>query len=369
MLKSPAHQLLNFMEKFNSEIKEAAVVCLKKQIPFCVYSLPGEDSKVVFFANPSGKIPGADRRFFIGKWLSTSEAFIFIYDEWSEREVIENGDKVRNKSKSSLPLSLGSSISKEEYIERLTMLVEEIRHKDVQKVVFSRVKEVRSDRSPEDCVNIAEKVFRTYPNAFRSFYFTQETGVWLGATPELILNYDKTDGKVETFAIAGTRNISCGDEPWDNKNIEEQKIVARYIAEKLQKSGYVINGEETFNIKAGDIQHIATRIQASPKVHMSDNYGYRLLDSLNPTPALCGFPKEEAMEIISRYENYERDCYGGVIGVENSRRLVSYVNLRCAEMSETDTRLYAGGGILRDSDVEQEWEETERKLQTIGNFL
>ena len=96
----------------------------------------------------------------------------------------------------------------------------------------------------------------------------------------------------------------------------------------------------------------------------------RVLDKLHPTPAICGVPMEEAREFIVANEGYDRSYYSGIVGLldaDNGTEL--YVNLRCMQIGSEYARLYAGGGILSSSEVDEEWEETERKLATMRKIL
>ena len=93
-----------------------------------------------------------------------------------------------------------------------------------------------------------------------------------------------------------------------------------------------------------------------------------ILQALHPTPAVCGLPKEDAFRFILSHEGYDRSYYAGFFGRwEPEGKTALYVNLRCMQCGEgaEKIRLYAGGGILPASVCEEEWMETERKLQTM----
>ena len=79
-------------------------------------------------------------------------------------------------------------------------------------------------------------------------------------------------------------------------------------------------------------------------------------------------PKEDAFRFILSHEGYDRSYYAGFFGRwEPEGKTALYVNLRCMQCGEgaEKIRLYAGGGILPASVCEEEWMETERKLQTM----
>jgi len=128
-------------------------------------------------------------------------------------------------------------------------------------------------------------------------------------------------------------------------------------------------------------------------VHLRSDFTFRLNDDecvgdvlqlLHPTPAVCGLPKQEAYDFILRNEHTPRLYYSGFMGPLNLKSQTSnlksqtsnlkseshlYVSLRCMQITDTQYRLYAGGGLLKDSIEEQEWMETEAKMETMRRVL
>lgn len=203
-----------------------------------------------------------------------------------------------------------------------------------------------------------------YPDAFVFLFSTPESGTWIGATPELLLS--NHDMEMRTMALAGTRPANSVGH-WDEKNIREQAVVTDYI-----KRCFSINGLETTvkgptTVLAGPVEHLRTEISAlTPET--TDILA--LLDALAPTPALCGMPRELAAETIARCETYQRGYYGGFCGPwHGSEDFGLYVILRCARLSPEATCLFAGGGIMPDSDPVSEWNETEAKLSTLSTIF
>ncbi len=113
---------------------------------------------------------------------------------------------------------------------------------------------------------------------------------------------------------------------------------------------------------------------------------HRLLDLINPTPALCGTPLEAALEDIRDFEHHTRGCYGGFVGIRHYRPspanddggsispggFRSFVNLRSARISSLPGgyfEILAGGGLLQGSDPASEWAETESKASRLLSIL
>ncbi len=202
-----------------------------------------------------------------------------------------------------------------------------------------------------------------YPSAFVFLFFTPQSGCWIGASPELLLK--KSASLISTVALAGTRSVDSPG-PWDQKNIEEQRVVSEYICEVLDR--YCVNVEcsDTYTAKAGPVEHIKNDISGILPSGNEVSVLTELLSDLSPTPALCGYPKREALEIISVNENFSRAYYGGFCGPVNEVGDFSfYVNLRSMWVRHDKTALFVGGGITRFSTPEAEWQETEKKKTTL----
>lgn len=208
-----------------------------------------------------------------------------------------------------------------------------------------------------------------YPSAFVFLFKLNNSQIWMGASPEVLLIRDGEKGF--TMSLAGTR-LSDTDGEWDDKNVEEQQIVTKYIADTLGSLGISTAPEETFTLKAGPVEHICTPVVANFETITSSTTPPRnltpgmILGKLAPTPALCGYPRREAMEVISKSEKFERAFYGGYCGLTFSDSSYAlFVNLRSMRVEADKCALYAGGGITLKSQPDAEWEETERKLSTI----
>jgi len=204
-----------------------------------------------------------------------------------------------------------------------------------------------------------------YPDAFVYLCHTPLTGTWFGSTPELLLAGEK--GSWQTVALAGTRRIKDSESGWDAKNIREQQVVTAYLEKQLRIKNLIGSISEPYTVRAGQLMHIKTdfRFQMPEQGRVGD-----LLDFLHPTPAVCGYPKTEAYRLILAHEGYDRAYYSGFTGPLNIEGKTDlYVNLRCASMNGENLVLYAGGGLMPDSELKSEWEETEVKLQTMLSLI
>ncbi|WP_163273792.1 isochorismate synthase [Dysgonomonas sp. 511] len=250
----------------------------------------------------------------------------------------------------------------EEYKYIYTKFHNALKSGRLRKLVLSRTYD-----TPKEENFSAGNAFRTacdkYPANFVFLSNTPETGAWMGISPELLVAQHGDTYK--TVALAGTKQAGSGD--WDDKNLEEQQIVVDYMQQQISAIGCDMQTSDTFTAQAGYVEHLKTKFS----FRLKD--GHRigdLLHLLHPSPAVCGFPKEEAFAFINENESYDRRYYSGFVGslgMDGGSRL--YVNLRCMQIGSDILRLYAGGGILPTSGLEKEWEETENKLQTIRKIV
>lgn len=235
----------------------------------------------------------------------------------------------------------------------------------LKKVVVTRCKE-KALKSVE-ITSIFKNLEAKYKNACCYCWFHPKVGLWLGATPErfLSLNY-KT---LQTMSLAGTQSYKPNSSiVWSNKELEEQQIVTNFIAEKLLKVTENIEIDETKTVRAGMLVHLQTKIQAS----ITEDVTLKsLIDTLHPTPAVCGMPREDAQKFISTFEDYDREYYTGFFGKisDSSRSASLFVNLRCMQLKKQTALIYVGGGITSDSIPEKEFLETSKKAQTLLSIL
>jgi len=207
-----------------------------------------------------------------------------------------------------------------------------------------------------------QKLVEKYENAFSYLFSIPGIGTWCGATPEMLI--DALGKKINLVSLAGTKTQS---QEWTDKEREEQLFVTEYIKNQLIKNGcQKISVEEPETIKAGAVEHLKTNISAE----LNDPQQlYSLVSVLHPTPAVGGFPKNAAIELILEKESYDRKYYTGFLGPVTSNQTKLFVNLRCLESLGDSVCLYLGAGITAASDPDAEWEETKLKAKTLLSVL
>jgi len=250
-------------------------------------------------------------------------------------------------------------ISKEEYLNRLQQLIESLKNAELQKLVFSR--QYLQEMASFSIGTFLKKLRSSYPTSFIYALNSERFGLWLGASPELLLERRKDQYK--TTSLAGTRALGKGE--WTIKEIEEQQMVTDFIIEVLNEKecqNIDVSGPET--VGAGPVEHLKTSI-----TFQSTSSVLELLNSLSPTPAVCGIPREASKEYILEHEAHDRQLYTGLIGYHSKERSDLFVNLRCMKGLKKAVLLYLGGGITSRSNAVDEWEETNLKAKTMLDLL
>jgi isochorismate synthase len=239
-----------------------------------------------------------------------------------------------------------------------------------KKVVLSRKEIIETDNF--DCETVFKKLLSNYPTAFNYCFFHPKIGLWLGATPEQFLKVN--EGEIKTVALAGTQ-IFNGTENvvWETKEKAEQQFVTDFITNSLKDYTSEVTVSEPYTAKAGNILHIKTDITAK----LRDKKDLKnVIQTLHPTPAVCGLPKTTSEAFIIDNEGYNRDYYSGFLGELNldlatfrTEQSDLFVNLRCMKIIGNFAELFIGCGITSDSNPEKEFLETVNKSITMKKVL
>jgi isochorismate synthase len=268
------------------------------------------------------------------------------------------------QSNSAIPVE----IQHDEYIKQIDFIIDQIHQGNFEKVVLSRVKVVDGSYR-EKLAELFEKLCTSYPNAF-VYIFNIKTELWIGATPEPLLN--SADGIMNTVSLAGTKpftqqNLNIG--AWNSKERLEHEYVTRYITKVLSKFNLKnVELEGPYIRKAGNLLHIRADFSFSSN-ELNDRLG-DFISQLHPTPAVCGMPRNTSLKLITDIEKHRRDFYTGFlgpVGIQDSLWL--FVNLRCMKVLPEHLALFVGGGITADSVPEDEWQETEIKAETLLSII
>lgn len=249
------------------------------------------------------------------------------------------------------------STQRDEYRRALAVLIECL-HKRGGKTVMSRT---ICGKHNCDMIQLAFDFFDAYPHSYRTLFYTPLTGAWMGASPELLYKID--NGRLYTMALAGTRELA--ESPWDEKNIEEHRMVADFIEETIAAQTPTYSRSPLGTLRYGSIEHLLTEFTADA----SQLDVARLKNALHPTPAVGGYPRCEALADIAGIERHSRNLYSGLIEFNAGAQRLCIVNLRCMQFDAERYCIYAGGGITAQSDPDTEWAETEAKSAWLREHI
>lgn len=262
---------------------------------------------------------------------------------------------------------------KKKWIESVKKAINKIESDNIKKVVLSRYMEFGLD-SEINIFKFIEKFRIDYPECY-IFIFHSGISTFFGASPEKLLKL--MSDYVETDSLAGSAPRGKNN-PEDKvledellsstKNLFEHRTVIEFIEKQFSK----MNIQITFNSvplikKLNNIQHLFTNIRAdiNPK-----GTTFNLLEHLHPTPAVCGVPTPEAMQLIRELENYSRGLYTGLLGWFNFSGEGEFtVAIRSALLKGKKLYLFAGSGIVEGSDPASEFKETELKFKPILSLI
>ncbi|UOQ48098.1 isochorismate synthase [Gracilibacillus caseinilyticus] len=255
-------------------------------------------------------------------------------------------------------------------VERAT---KKIADNQVNKIVLARELQVEFDQTC-DIGQVLSQLQRTQQHSF-VFAWEKDEVCFVGATPERLVKVNNQ--KVFSTCIAGTaprgktveQDHELGKQLLDDqKNREEHQFVVDMIKQAVfsfAKSVHIPDEPVLYPLK--NLQHLYTPVEAE----LDD--GYTLLDvvgKLHPTPALCGFPRETALDFIRNFEKLERGWYGAPIGWFDQNFNGEFaVAIRSALINQEKASLFAGCGVVKDSDPEMEYKETAIKFTPMLHAL
>src|SRR3954462_11020278 len=266
-----------------------------------------------------------------------------------------------------------SAMPPEHYEAAVARAVERIRAGAFSKIVLAREVQVHAP-APHDVPAVLGVLREAFPSC-HVFCATRGDGAFIAASPELLVRREGL--RAGTLALAGSTRRSADPAVDDHlgeqlmrseKNREEQAIVVRRIVRSLEPlSVWVTAPEEPVLARIANIQHLATPIRAQ----LARPVGVvELAGLLHPTPAVGGEPPDAALPLIPALEGLDRGWYAGPVGWTDSAEDGDFcVALRCALLRGDVAHLYAGEGIVADSEPAQELEANEAKLQALLPLL
>lgn len=344
-----------------------------ESLPFVVYCKPNSDTITGLFQLDANlySVENFNEKGFVFASFDGNQICL-IPEKYSEK--VSFGFDKKDIFSSEKEFNSPDETAKNKFETLVSEGIQAIKKEQFKKVVLSRTEVV--NLTDFDFGTVFEKLVQLYPTTFVYCFFHPKLGMWMGATPEQLVQSQNKN--IKTIALAGTKK-STGSELviWGNKEVIEQQFVTDYIVKKLENVADEVFVSKPYSIQAGSIWHIKTDISG---VLNSDSNLQQVVCLLHPTPAVCGFPKENSKAFILENEKYNRSFYTGYLGELNSGLETNsdcsdlFVNLRCMQIEFGEgqvakAHLFIGCGITKDSIPEKEWEESVNKSMTMKKAL
>ena len=344
---------------------------IKHNYPFVIFREPGDSVKFIIQNGPieyNSDLRISEEGFYVFPFSGREHSHPFklrpdILLDWKERIILDLELEI-------LPISDSHSqvinpISFDNYESDIQKFLKSIDSGPLRKAIYARVK---LEHLPKEfsLSEFYKNVEEQYPKAFCYLLNIPGEGLWIGASPELLLSYKNQIA--QTVALAGTikndRQFSAPN--WSRKEIDEHRLVELHIIDVLKEAGIVYEKSNVRTTNTGAVFHLKSNFKMAVAPGKISDF----LNRLHPTPAISGLPQDGALDLIYEHENFDRAYYCGYLGyVHDKEDFNVYINLRCMKIWEDNIAFFAGGGITTDSSPLKEWEETELKMSTLAELL
>ena len=249
-----------------------------------------------------------------------------------------------------------------------------LRAGEAAKVVLAREVLVRGD-GVVSAAMVARSLRAAYPSCFTYLITGADGTAFAGASPELLVRRSGRRAFSQPMAGSVARGTTEAEDERLARELEdsakdavEHRIVSDFVVEALRPFAQSVAARPPEVVRFTNIQHLATSVSAELVDPPADVL--QLAAALHPTPAVGGWPRKAADALIDELEGMERGWYAGAVGWIDSQGDGEFaVALRCGLLWEDGARLYAGVGVMPDSDPARELEETELKFKALLTAL
>ena len=255
----------------------------------------------------------------------------------------------------------------------IAQATDRIANDGLQKVVLAQALTVATENAIDPAA-VLDRLADSYPDCFRFLFEAETGGTFLGAPPERLVTL--SEDTLDTEALAGSigRGETVEEDEWlasqlreSAKNNHEHDIVVDAVLDQLTPLTADITTGARVVRKLSNVQHLQTPIRGRVD---GDPHVLDLVEALHPTPAVGGLPPAAALRTIRETEVFDRGWYAAPVGWFDAAGDGTFaVAIRSALTREQTATLFAGAGIVEDSDPDEEWDELQLKYRPILDEL
>ena len=245
-----------------------------------------------------------------------------------------------------------------------------IRAEVLEKIVLARQVNV-GFATPLDPITLMMRLIDATPGCYHFCFQIAPQHAFLGATPERLFHLSKRQLLSEVVAGTRPRGDTVGQDQrlaydllTSEKDQLEHDIVRKSIRQRLHRLvDHLEVDSHASLLKLSRKQHLYSAVEARLKSDVGEG---AIIERLHPTPAVGGYPPENALPEIARLESFERGWYAAPVGWISADEAEFAVAIRSGRIHGREMSLYSGAGIVEGSVAEDEWNEIENK---ISDFL
>ena len=256
--------------------------------------------------------------------------------------------------------------------QNIERAISHIQQRKFNKVVLANAKTLQFEQalSAYDLLAVSQT---TNLGCYHFIWSENADSAFVGSSPERL--YQRQQQTFKTEALAGTAAVTESivqtelNAEWlltDPKNIYENQLVVDDIQTQLTDCVTELQISNAEIKRLHNVQHLRRKISAVLKPNISDA---DCLARIHPTAAVAGLPRQAAKQFIAAYEQFSRCWYAGTLGYLQPDEAEFCVALRSAQIEQNCITLYAGAGIVEESEPQSEWQEIERKSLALAKLL
>ena len=347
--------------------------------------LPGLHPRLLggFRFNP-GAAPSTPWQAFGAGWLVLPR-ILFVSSGESNAAILAPGAEARELERlvqhaSAAPVEAPTAalhievpVDRQRWCDSVATIAAEVRAGAYEKAVLASTMTLAGD-GPISVGRALGRLRSAYPDC-HVFTMTSGDATFLGASPELLVSL--VGGQARSLGLAGSTRRGADAAEDDRlgaallasaKDRIEHETVVRAIRERLEGATDDLRAPNQPGLrKLRNIQHLATEITGHVRVGVDI---LDLVERLHPTPAVCGWPADRARAVIAAHEAFDRGWYSGPLGwLDGAGDGEFAVALRSAVVEGERAYLFAGNGIMGDSDPQAEFAEVQLKFRPIAEAL